>query len=107
MFRLISGIFMGWSLGSNDSANVFGTAVFSKKVRYRTAVILTAVFVMAGAVLQGYRGMHTLRGLTEQTIDTAFIASLSAAVTVMLMTILKLPVSTSQAVVGGYNRHRA
>ena len=91
---------MGWSLGSNDSANVFGTAVFSKKVKYRTAIILTSVFVIIGAVLQGYRGMHTLSTLTEQTMDTAFIASLSAAVTVMLMTILKLPVSTSQAMVG-------
>ena len=51
MYRLLSGIFMGWSLGSNDSANIFGTAVFSKKIRYRTAVILCAVFVIAGALL--------------------------------------------------------
>ena len=100
MFRLISGVFMGWSLGSNDSANVFGTAVFSKKVSYRTAVTLTAVFIIIGALLQGYKGMHTLGGLTRQTMDTAFIASLSAALTVTLMTFSKLPVSTSQAMVG-------
>jgi PiT family inorganic phosphate transporter len=42
---------MGWSLGSNDSANVFGTAVFSEMIRYRTAVILYTVFVIAGAIL--------------------------------------------------------
>jgi PiT family inorganic phosphate transporter len=100
MYRLLSGIFMGWSLGSNDSANIFGTAVFSKKIRYRTAVILCAVLVIAGALLEGRAGMHTLSGLVHQTADSAFTASLAAAVTVTLMSIMKLPVSTSQAMVG-------
>jgi PiT family inorganic phosphate transporter len=100
MYRLISGIFMGWSLGSNDSANIFGTAVFSQKIRYRTAVLLCAIFVIAGALLEGQRGMHTLSGLVDQTANSAFAASLAAALTVTLMSILKLPVSTSQAMVG-------
>jgi PiT family inorganic phosphate transporter len=100
MFRLLSGIFMGWSLGSNDSANIFGTAVFSKTIKYRTAVILCAVFVIVGALLEGQSGMHTLSGLVSQTWNSAFVASLAAALTVTLMTLLKLPVSTSQAMVG-------
>ena len=100
MYRLLSGIFMGWSLGSNDSANIFGTAVFSKKIRYRTAVILCAVFVIVGALLEGREGMRTLSGLVDQTADSAFAATLAAALTVTLMSILKLPVSTSQAMVG-------
>jgi PiT family inorganic phosphate transporter len=100
MYRLLSGIFMGWSLGANNSANIFGTAVFSKKIRYRTAVILCAVFVIAGALLEGRAGMHTLSGLVVQTADSAFAASLAAALTVTLMSILRLPASASQAVVG-------
>jgi len=100
MWKLISGIFMGWSLGSNDSANVFGTAVASKTIPYRTAVTLCAVFVILGALLEGQAGLKTLSGLTKQTLTTAFIASLAAALTVTLMTILRLPVSTSQAAVG-------
>jgi PiT family inorganic phosphate transporter len=100
MYRLLSGVFMGWSLGSNDSANIFGTAVFSQKIRYRTAVILCAVFVIAGALLEGQEGMHTLSGLVDQTADSAFAATLAAALTVTLMSVLKLPVSTSQAMVG-------
>lgn len=100
MYRLISGIFMGWSLGSNDSANIFGTAVFSKKIRYRTAVTLCAVFVIAGALLEGQGGMRTLSGLVDQTANSAFAATLAAALTVTLMSVLKLPVSTSQAMVG-------
>jgi PiT family inorganic phosphate transporter len=100
MYRLLSGIFMGWSLGANDSANIFGTAVFSKKLSYRTAVILCAVFVIAGALLEGQRGMRTLSGLVDQTANSAFAATLAAALTVTLMSVLKLPVSTSQAMVG-------
>lgn len=100
MFRLLSAVLMGWSLGSNDSANIFGTAVFSKKIRYRTATILTSVFVLVGAVLEGRAGMRTLGGLASQTLDSAFAASLAAALTVTLMSVLQLPVSTSQATVG-------
>lgn len=100
MFRLLSGVFMGWSLGTNDSANIFATAVYTRMVRYRTAVVLVAVFVIIGSLLQGQAGMTTLGGLAAQTANTAFIASLAAAMTVTLMTLLKLPVSTSQAVVG-------
>ena len=39
MWKIISGIFLGWTLGSNDSANVFGTAVATKIVTYRTAIL--------------------------------------------------------------------
>ena len=100
MFRLISGIFLGWSLGANDSANVFGTAVACRVIKFSVAATITAIFVIAGAVLQGAGGMHTLGGLTAQDLNSAFISSLAAALTVTVMTYLSLPVSTSQAVVG-------
>lgn len=99
-FRLISSLFLGWALGANDSANVFGTAVSSRMIKYSTAITLTAIFVLAGALLQGREGMETLSGLTEQSVKTAFVVSLAAAITVTIMTIFKLPISTSQSVVG-------
>ncbi len=98
--RLLGALYMGWALGSNDTANIFGTAVSSYLVKYRTAVILTAVFVLAGALVGGRPGMETLSGLTAQTKNTAFIISVSAAISVTIMGLLELPVSTSQAVVG-------
>ncbi len=100
MFRLFSGFFLGWALGANDSANAFGTAVSSRMIRFSTAAVLTAVFVLAGALIQGHEGLKTLSGITTQTLQTAFVASLAAAFTVTLMTVLKFPISTSQAVVG-------
>jgi PiT family inorganic phosphate transporter len=100
MYRLISSIFLGWSLGSNDSGNILGTAVASRAVKYSHAVILASLLIILGALLEGHRGMYTISTLTSQTVHTAFIASIAAALTVTLMTLLKLPVSTSQAVVG-------
>ena len=98
--KLLGGIYLGWSLGANDAANIFGTAVSSGMVRFRTAAVFLTVFVILGAIIGGMPGMKTLGGLTSQNVNTAFIISIAAAVAVTLLTILKLPVSTSQAVVG-------
>ena len=98
--KLLAGIFLGWSLGSNDASNVFGTAVSSHMVRWRLAAILIGVFALLGALLQGGAGLDTYSGLTPQSADSAFAVALAAAITVTLMTFARIPVSTSQAVVG-------
>ena len=100
MFKLLGGIFLGWSLGSNDSANVFGTAVANNIIKFRTAVTILATLVLVGALAEGYKGFETLGKITSQTPITATVASFAAALTVTLMTYLGLPVSTSQAIVG-------
>ncbi|MCG8637030.1 MAG: inorganic phosphate transporter family protein [Desulfobacterales bacterium] len=100
MLSLLGGIFLGWSLGANDASNVFGTAVSSRMLRFWTAAVLASVFVVAGAVLSGQAGIETLKGLTVFKLEQAVISSVAAALTVTIMTIVGLPVSTSQAVVG-------
>jgi len=100
MWQVISGVFLGWSLGSNDASNVFGTAVASRMVRFGTAAVLCSAFVILGAVLQGAEGIETYRRLSPMGPNEAFLVGLSAALTVTLMSYWKLPVSTSQAVVG-------
>ena len=99
-WQLASGVFLGWALGSNDSANVFGTAVATKMVRYGTAVSLCALFIVLGAWLEGEAGFHRLSSLVSQNANEVFFCSLAAGLTVTIMTILALPVSTSQAIVG-------
>ncbi|HCY83933.1 MAG TPA: inorganic phosphate transporter [Desulfobacteraceae bacterium] len=100
MLSLLGGIFLGWSLGANDASNVFGTAVSSRMLRFRTAAILASVFVVTGAVLSGQAGIETLKSLTTIRLDQAVVSSVAAALTVTIMTVVGLPVSTSQAVVG-------
>ena len=100
MLSLLGGIFLGWSLGANDVANVFGSAVATRMVKFWTAAILASIFVLLGALLEGQAGIETLKGLTHLSLTKATVASVAAAITVTIMTILSLPVSTSQAVVG-------
>ncbi|MCK4648312.1 anion permease, partial [bacterium] len=103
MFRFLiplPGLYMGWGLGSNDAANVFGPQVNSEIIKYRRAVILTAIFVIIGALLEGRKCFETVGGITNLVIWTAVVSALAAALTVNLMSYLKIPVSTSQAIVG-------
>ena len=98
---LSSGLFLGWSLGANDAANVFGTAVGTRMVRFRTAALICSVFVVLGATISGTGAAHTLGKLgAVNALAGSFTVALAAAVTTFLMTRLKIPVSTSQAIVG-------
>ena len=101
LFFLTSGLFLGWSLGANDAANVFGSAVGSKMIKFSTAVIVASIFVIIGSVFQGSGAAQTLGELgSVNAIGGAFTVALCAGLTVFWMTRLKLPVSTSQAIIG-------
>ena len=98
---LSSGLFLGWSLGANDAANVFGTAVGTKMLKFRFAATIASIFFILGAVFSGAGASETLGSLGSiNKIAGAFIVVLSAGITVYSMTRLGLPVSTSQAIVG-------
>ena len=98
---LSSGLFLGWSLGANDAANVFGTAVGTRMIRFTTAAVICSVMVIIGAVVSGAGASHTLGKLGSiSALAGAFTVALSAAITVYWMTKACLPVSTSQAIVG-------
>ena len=98
---LTSGLFLGWALGANDAANVFGTAVGSRMVKFSTAAILCSIFVIIGAVVSGSGAASTLGKLGAITeLPGAFIAALSAGFAVHLMTKAGIAVSTTQAIVG-------
>jgi len=123
---LAAGLFMGWSLGTNDAANAFGTAVATRVVKYRTAVTIIAVLVVTGAFLQGSGNIDKLAELATSNkvmagqgeIDAAlqdsslmetlrlksalkaFIIFACAGLTVFIMSYLKFPVSANQSITG-------
>ncbi len=102
LFFLSSGLFLGWSLGANDAANVFGTAVGTRMVRFGTAAAICSLFVILGAVISGAGTTHTLGKLgAVNALGGSFMAAFSAALAVYMMTKAGLPVSTTQAIVGG------
>ncbi len=100
MWKLGGGIFLGWGMGGNDFANIFGPSVSTGLVRYRTAVACCSLFLLAGAVIEGPKCMATMGKLGSLTENEAFIAALAAALVMALLTWLALPASASQAIVG-------
>ena len=98
---LLGGLFLGWSLGANDAANVFGTAVGTRMVRFKTAAIVCSLFIILGAVISGSGTTETLGKLGAiNALPGAFAACVAAGLSVYIMTKFGLPVSTTQAIVG-------
>ncbi len=100
MWKLTGGLLVGWGLGSNDAANIFGTGVAANAIRYRTAIVLISIFVVVGALLEGYKSMDTVGEMAKLSQMAAFIAALAAGLVVWAFSYLSLPVSTSQAIMG-------
>lgn len=122
---LFAGLFMGWSLGTNDAANAFGTAVATRVVKYRTAVIIIASMVIVGAFIGGANNIdkvaelstsnkviasieEVLAAVENGTVETlrlkaaikAAIIFMCAGLTVFVMSYLKFPVSANQSITG-------
>ena len=124
---ILAGIYVGWNIGANDAANCIGTMVGAQVMPFRRAAILMGIFVIAGGVLQGHKVMKTVgKGILITTTEQAgeegrptaeesrrhfpdgrlpdiaiLVALLSAGLFVTLATFTSVPVSTSQAIVGG------
>ncbi|MBS3788413.1 anion permease [Candidatus Bipolaricaulota bacterium] len=101
---IVAGFYVGWNIGANDTANCIGTPVGSKLISYRKMVYLLAIFVVLGALLQSHNVMKTIgEGVVDNPLNLTAVltAMLSAGVFVTLATFFKVPVSTSQAIVGG------
>ncbi|MEA1905321.1 MAG: inorganic phosphate transporter [Candidatus Hadarchaeota archaeon] len=110
---LAAGFYVGWNIGSNDAANAMGTAVGGRVLTYRRAIVIMILFVILGAVLEGSKVMETVgegivlppasveyeNPLTKVPVF-AVIALVSAGLWVTIATTLRLPVSTSQSIVG-------
>jgi len=98
---LLPSVFLGWSLGANDAANVFGPTIASGLIPHKPAMIFGSLFVVLGAIVGGSKGLLNVSAITTGLVLDSALAVLSAASTVTIMTVLKFPVSTSQAVFGG------
>lgn len=125
IYLLFAGLFMGWSLGTNDAANAFGTAVATRVVSYRTAVIIIAILVIIGAFTGGANNIDKVAELAasnqviasvDEVTDAveedevkqlclksalkAAIIFMCSGLTVFAMSYLKFPVSANQSITG-------
>lgn len=105
---LLMGIGVGWSIGANDAANSLGTAVGSRVLTLRQAIILICIFGFLGAILQGSYVVKTIgKGIVpmgqlpkDASLYLAMVASFAACAWVVLATYWKIPISTSHSIVG-------
>jgi len=104
------GLFMAWGIGANDVANAMGTSVGSKALTFKQAVMIAAVFELAGAVLAGGEVTKTIRkgiidisslGDKPELLVYGMLASLLAAgIWLMVASRKGWPVSTTHSIVG-------
>ena len=97
-----SAAYVSYSLGANDVGNAIGPLLnrFPDKGPHLAA--LGGIAMAAGALTFGRRVTYTVgKSITPLDYTGALSAQLSAAVGVHLFSVLGIPVSTSQAVVGG------
>ncbi len=98
---LLSGLFLGWSLGANDTGNIFGAAVETRMLKFKTAALIASIFIFLGAVLEGGGPSGTLGRLgSVDALGGAFTVALAAALTITVIVRTGIPVSTSQTIVG-------
>lgn len=99
-----AGAYVGWNIGANDTANCIGTTVGCGLMSFKRGVLLVAVFVVLGAMLQGHHVMQTVgKGIVKTDLNylAVCVALICSGFFVTLATFFRIPTSTSQAIVGG------
>lgn len=101
---ILCGLFVGWSVGANNTGNCFGTSVGAGLLSYRKAAWLVAIFVLIGASLQGG---YTIKTIGKGIVDAALLTDISVVAILFTVALLVaassffgLPISTTQSVIG-------
>lgn len=102
--------YMAMNIGANDVTNNVGAAVGAKAITMTTALVIAAIFEVAGAVFAGGRVVSTVEaGIVdaaqipspEHFVWVMMAALISAAAWINIATWSGAPISTTHSVVGG------
>lgn len=104
------GLWMTWGIGANDLANIMSTAMASKAISVKQAMVIAIVFEIAGAFLGGGEVADTIRSgiidvqairYTPQLFIYGMLSVLFAgALWMTVASYLGMPVSITNAIVG-------
>lgn len=99
---IVAGSYGAFALGANNVANVTGAFVGDGMLSVTSACIIGGLSIVTGVVTFSRGVMLTVgRGLVKLDAFSAFIVILAEGITVHFYAVVGVPVSTSQAVVGG------
>jgi PiT family inorganic phosphate transporter len=94
-------ILIAFGIGSNDTSNALGISIGCGIIRLRRALLLFGCFVLIGIVLQGQRVMKTVgKDLLDVNLSIVSISLSVAALLIILSNWKKLPLSTTQVIIG-------
>ncbi|EKD55135.1 MAG: hypothetical protein ACD_60C00025G0032 [uncultured bacterium] len=104
------GLWMTWGIGANDLANIMSTAMGSKAISVKQALVIAIIFEIAGAFLGGSEVSDTIRGgiiNTDQFLHVPHLliysmlsVLLAGASWITLASYAGMPVSITNAIVG-------
>jgi len=107
---VIFAFYNAWGGGANDCANSFATAVGSKTLTLKKAVLVASVFEFTGAVLMGSHVTDSVRknivslDIFEDDPGGLMLgmlcADLASAIWLTVATYLRWPVSTTHSIIG-------
>lgn len=101
MLYVLSAIFLGWILGANNTASIFGPGIASGVFSHRKVALIGSVFVVLGALINGIEGLKNLSSLGSNYAYDGAIVLLCAGLTMLALTRLGFPASATQTVFGG------
>jgi PiT family inorganic phosphate transporter len=100
---------MTWGIGANDLANIMSTAMGSRAISVKQALVIAIVFEVAGAFLGGNEVSDTVRGgiidvnaITSPVLLVFAMLSvlMAGALWITIASFLGMPVSITNAIVG-------
>ena len=96
-------LFLAWTLGRNNLSNLFGSAIGTRMLSFRTGVCVATLFVMLGALISGAATTQNVNALGHiSVLSDAFILSVSAGMVMLLLSGLGVPASLTQTTTGAY-----
>lgn len=111
IFACTVGLWMTWGIGANDLANIMSTAMGSRAISIKQAMFIAIFFEIAGAFLGGTEVTDTVRGGILDVADFVNFPAiliygmlsvlLAGASWITIASFLGMPVSITNAIVGG------
>ncbi|MGD9478304.1 inorganic phosphate transporter [Shinella sp. G-2] len=102
--------YMAMNIGANDVTNNVGAAVGARAMSMGVALVIAAIFEIAGALLAGQGVAETVAsGIVDRAIFPSpesfawamMAALISAALWINIATLANAPISTTHAIIGG------
>ncbi|MBQ9090459.1 MAG: anion permease [Alphaproteobacteria bacterium] len=95
--------FLAWTLGRNNLSNLFGPAIGTKMLPFWFGISIAGLFVIFGALISGTATTQNVSALGHITrLQEALALSISAGITMFLLSKLGVPASLTQTTTGAY-----